>query len=314
MENRVTIRDVAAACGVTVGTVSKALTGSDRVGKETRERIKETAKAMGYRARERSALPPAKRIVAFYSAAEEENGALHALLAMKKKLRPLGVVLETVKVVSGTPAAWAEEEGERYLCPSSLYGALALPPERTLLFGRRASRTHRLGEVYPELRIAGRMAAQFLAFATGGGKTAVLVEFRDRPDQLSGLRGFVEVSDRLGKLPESAEECGSGEKHTYLITRRLLRDRSRLKGIYVTAPRLAAVLRALEDADKKPVLTVLGESRVANDALKSGRIAAILSENWEKQVEEAIFLLLSGEPLLHVSLPVSPRLILKSEK
>lgn len=46
---QVTIKDVADAAGVSVGTVSKAMRGSDRVGKETRERISTIAANLGWR-------------------------------------------------------------------------------------------------------------------------------------------------------------------------------------------------------------------------------------------------------------------------
>jgi DNA-binding LacI/PurR family transcriptional regulator len=47
---RVTIRDVAAICGVSVATVSNALQGRGRVSPEVRERVNEAAERLGYRA------------------------------------------------------------------------------------------------------------------------------------------------------------------------------------------------------------------------------------------------------------------------
>ena len=44
----VSIRDLAAACGVSISTVSKALHGNGRISEETARRITETAAAMGY--------------------------------------------------------------------------------------------------------------------------------------------------------------------------------------------------------------------------------------------------------------------------
>lgn len=46
----VSMKDVARACGVSVATVSKALAGHSDIGEETRERVRQTAKAMGYQA------------------------------------------------------------------------------------------------------------------------------------------------------------------------------------------------------------------------------------------------------------------------
>lgn len=48
MKNMVSMKDIAAACGVSVATVSKALNDHSDIGEETKQHIKETARAMGY--------------------------------------------------------------------------------------------------------------------------------------------------------------------------------------------------------------------------------------------------------------------------
>src|SRR6201991_2447970 len=45
---RVTIRDVAADAGVSIGTASKALNGQGRLRPETRERVAEAARRLGF--------------------------------------------------------------------------------------------------------------------------------------------------------------------------------------------------------------------------------------------------------------------------
>ena len=44
----VSMKDIAKRCGVSVATVSKALNGQPDIGEETRKRIAEVAKEMGY--------------------------------------------------------------------------------------------------------------------------------------------------------------------------------------------------------------------------------------------------------------------------
>ena len=45
---RVTIRDVAAEAGVSIGTASKALNGQGKLRTETRERVAEVAQRLGF--------------------------------------------------------------------------------------------------------------------------------------------------------------------------------------------------------------------------------------------------------------------------
>ena len=44
----VSMKDIAAACGVSVATVSKALNNHSDIGEETKQHIKEVARQMGY--------------------------------------------------------------------------------------------------------------------------------------------------------------------------------------------------------------------------------------------------------------------------
>ena len=44
----VSLKDIAARCGVSIATVSKALNDHSDIGQETKERIRQTAKEMGY--------------------------------------------------------------------------------------------------------------------------------------------------------------------------------------------------------------------------------------------------------------------------
>ena len=44
----VSMKDIARRCGVSVATVSKALNGQPDIGEETRRRVEETAREMGY--------------------------------------------------------------------------------------------------------------------------------------------------------------------------------------------------------------------------------------------------------------------------
>ncbi len=282
----ITIRDLAEACGVSIGTVSKALRHSERISESTVRRIEEKAKQLGYVGnRAASALSAKRRTVGiFLPAAREETVARYraGLCAAAPVLSAYGIDLAERTPEEGTEGLAA------VLATASLIPGLSLPEGLPVATVGRARDIRPVAEAVPDYRIGGRLAAQFLAFATGGGSTAILAARRTAYAEEEAIRGFRELSHRLGTPPVAIVECGEGTRGIRTEVRRLLTVAPRLRGLFVTAPLVSSVAAAMADIRKKPLLVGLDFTRPALDALRAGDAAALLYTAPERLVERAL--------------------------
>lgn len=286
--SRVTIRDLAAACGVSIGTVSKALRRSERISEATVAKIEEKAKELGYvvdpsaralsssRRRVAVVLPPTSAYIDRY------RKGCRASLPL---LASFGISLHEV-----TP-----EEAEEYdgvLVHPSLASRLAVAATAPIVtVGGRAPSLHPVAEVMPDYRIGGRLAAQFLAFATSGGTAAILTARRGAYGEEEAVRGFRELSARLSLPVASVIECGDSTRSIAQELRRLALLNPRLRGVFVTAPIAAPVASAVNDLRRKLTVVAADFTRPAQEALRSGSVAALLYPSPERKVERALAIL-----------------------
>lgn len=113
---RVTLRQVADAAGVSLATASKVMNGRADVGPSTREQVTAVAKDLGYRARRRE--EPRRRTVVIYFDTLTSAYALQVLEGAEHAARRAGVDLQVVS--SGQPTsgggltrAWMAELADR---------------------------------------------------------------------------------------------------------------------------------------------------------------------------------------------------------
>ena len=285
--SRVTIRDLAEACGVSIATVSKALNRTERISEETARRIAQKAEELGYigNSAARALSRGRRRIGVMLSAATPEIAERY-----RQGCRSATPVLEAQGIeLCELPADSPLVGMDAALIATSLLARATIPegmPVATV--GARTSAIHPVVEATADYRIGGRLAAQFLAFATGGAQTAVLSARRTAYAEEEAVRGFRELSARLGTGVAAVVECGDGARGVYNELRRLLLANPRIKGVFVTAPMVAAVSAAAGELRRK--LTVIGSdfSRPALEALRSGSVAALLYPSPERQTEAAL--------------------------
>ncbi len=309
---QVTIRELAAACGVSIGTVSKALRRSERISEETIRRVEEKARELGYvgsQAARSLSMGRRRLAIVLPTASAYCERYTEAYLGMYPMLTAYGLVPSEV-----TP----EEAGDfdAVLVHASLASRLSVPEGIPVgVIGGRAPALYPATEAFPEYRIGGRLAAQFLAFATGGGTTAVLTTRRGEYGEDEAVRGFRELSAKLGTTVAAVSECGDNPRTVSAEVRRLMAAAPRLRGLFVTGPIVGAVVAALGEAKKK--ITVVGSdfTRPALDALRAGNVAALLYSSPEKQMERVLIELcnvLAGRRTDDAVFRVRQELVLKS--
>ncbi len=309
--SRVSIRELAEACGVSISTVSKALRHTGRISEATVRLVEEKAAALGYTASGAArALASGNRRIGVllplaspYLAEYREGIARAAAL-----LSAYGILAEEV-----TPAEAAACDA---LLSHPLYAPrLALPEGFPLaVFGGRAPTLHPLFEALPEYRVGGRIAAQFLAFSTGGGQTAAFAMRRGAYSEEEALRGFREISAKLGVPPCEVLECGDSARTAASEIRHFLAANPRLRGVFVTAPLVGTVAPLLAEAKKKIYLLGADFTAAAKDALRAGSATALLYPAPVRQVEAALLSLARFLVAGGATPPISVRmeLVLKS--
>ncbi|MBO7292871.1 MAG: LacI family DNA-binding transcriptional regulator, partial [Clostridia bacterium] len=246
--SNVTIRELAAACGVSIGTVSKALNCSERISGETARRIREKAEELGYVGNHAArALSSRGRRVALVLPAASPH-----LECYRRAFREMEPTLLSYGLFS---AEVAPEEADAYdavVAHAAMASRLSLGEGKpAVLFGGRAPSFHSLAEILPDYRVGGRLAAQFLAFATGGGAAAILTTRRGVAGEDEAVRGFRELSAKLGIPVTAVLECGDNPRSISAEVRRLLAAAPRLRGLFVTGPITSAVVATLGESRRR---------------------------------------------------------------
>lgn len=308
---QVSIREVADACGVSISTVSKALHGTGRISEATARRIKGTAAAMGYTGSEaaRALAARPRRIALVLPATESE-----AIARFRAGCREEAALLSAngIRLVEATPEEATTFDG---VLMHAACAPLFTPREGQpiAVFGGRAAALHPVAEVTPDARVAGRLAAQFLAFATDGAPAIVLTARRGSYAEDEAVRGFRELSAKLSVTVGAVSECGDA-RGLQAELRRITRTALRVRGIFVTAPLAVAAAAVAAEMRRKPVLIGADFTRAAQEALRAGSISALLYPAEERQAALALRSLVASmngaAPAGHLT--VRQELVLKS--
>ncbi len=318
---QVTIRDVAAACGVSIGTVSKALNRNERISDETVERIRKVAEEMGYTGFAAARLLSARRrrvaVVLVKDAAGLHERYLAGVRATLPALSAYGIECDVFYYGEDfTP--FTEESVLSYegvVALSSLAGRLgSLGNTPLVLLRSRSSAAEPIAEVTPNYRVMGRLAAQFLAFATSGGEAAVLCSRRGVFSEEETVRGFRELSERLSFPLAGIAECGESPRQASFELRRLLQTNPRLRGLFIVGLSPSSVLPLIGESKKKLTVIATDFSQDSIEALRTGRLSALLYPSPERQAEEALLAMKQGLQgrVLERYLSIRPELVLKS--
>ena len=321
MKETIGIRDVAEKCGVSIGTVSKALNRTDRIGDETAERIRRIAREMGYVGSGAARALSARRRRMAILLPEEESWETVRYLRTAERLLPalsaFGMEGEILTLPAGSQAPFSgRETPDAMILPSSVIGRVgeAAADIPAVLLHARSSLLSPVAEAVPDYRIAGRLAAQFSAFATSGAACAILISRRGTYAGEEMIRGFREIATRLALPFAGIAECGESTRQTAAELRRLSDEMPRLRTLFVPSPLIPAVLAATAEAKKKYTIIGADFSAPATEALRSGQVAALLYMSPERQLEEAVRAVQNwffGKKAVGL-IPVRPELVLRS--
>jgi LacI family transcriptional regulator len=159
--------------------------------------------------------------------------------------------------------------------------------------------------------LSGRMAAELLSHS--GGPVALMIGSRRVVDHDEKVKGFQSEAERR-RLPIAAicEHDDDPEK-AYSVTRKLLAERSDLRGVYVATDNFGGIARALKERNTAGRVKVVatGVFPEIRAAMEAGLVHFALDQRMVEQAELAVHQLhelLSLHPLATNKVLVPPQI------
>jgi Transcriptional regulators len=333
---RVTVKDIADELGITVGTVSKALSGKSGVNKELRANIIRKADEMGYSVN-RIAQSLARKTINIgivYPAVWSEyygkiiEGMSQALQTLRDrnvigKFYTFSTLYATDELNESIKRLVEEKVDLVALCPASVVNFNGCLDNLTnagiplILVGNDIEGVNRLACIRVNAVMAGRLAAEFMNYITSAGaEIAVLIGDKgilEHREKVSAFEAGLEDKRRL----RFAFETQDDPEVASFITIKILKDCPNVSGIYVATGNSLAVCKSLDEYDPEKKIKVIATDLFDEiiPYVKNRRINGIIFQDPIKLGKEAIIqgynvLTEHNKPIN--DLKIQPSLILRS--
>lgn len=323
---RVTVKDIARASGYSVGTVSKTLNGTDRIGAETVEKIKKIAAELGYRSSfsAQSLARKARKVaILLFQYPDEVRRLFETGFNDSFSLYgEFGIEPVYYRYDDMREAPWKEiEEKSDALISTSFKGfedcfeqldALGKRMPLVMLQGRSlqpgGSPTH-LCDVSVDAQMVGMLAAQFLSLCAPKRKTAIITGYSDAWIHNENVKGFLNVAPDFGIENVAIGESFDRRDYAYEITGALLDKHPELDGIFVTTFVSPAVCRCIQDKGRSVHVVGVDVFEDTARCLCAGEMDAAIFQNQQKQAQLALECVVNQ----FRGLPVEPSILVKPE-
>ncbi len=334
---RIGLQDIARLSDVSIGTVDRALHDRGRVSEETRRRVLEIVKQVGYRPnlaaralRRRTirigvCIP--REIHFFYDQVRQgldSEARRYEHMGVELVHRPVnrlgageaesvrGLLKENIKALIVTPGDpdrlgpllnEAEARGIRVICVAS-----------------DAPGSLRSSVVCVEPELNGRMAGELMVrFVQPGSRVAVVTGMFGTADHRKKIKGFTDTFPRLlpGGVVAEVLEGHEDEDETFLKCERLLKQCKDLAGIYVTTANCLPVCRALSTRKNHRAVSLITTDlfREMVPYFEKGIIVASMYQRPYRQGQSAVRLIvdhiISNHPL-PATYYLNPSLVIRS--
>ncbi len=314
-QKRVTINDIVAATGFAVGTVNRALSGTGRIKKETREYILETADRLGYRVNVAAQALRRNRLtigVILYNAVDEYiQDVYRGVCAAARELDAFNVTTDIRLLPYTTNEACRRQtielmstfRDQHYhgivLCPSSPEEQLDeiskiidevfedKIPVSTITTDVPNSR--RLLHVSVNAHLVGKLAAELLSMFCRGQDVAILNHSTKASTNREYVEGFMEFAGR--DTFRSIRIYAHYDEHDRVLreTERMIEDNPELSGIYMATASSALACAHLRDMGKTGYRIITTDlSKETPALLKEGLAFATLYQNPYLQGKTAV--------------------------
>lgn len=315
MDKRVTIYDIAARLGISIATVNRALTNKPRVSVETRQRVLNAAKEMGFTpnalARSLSRQPIRLAAVAFTSFPEFHNSFLSGVKTSVDELRDFNVHVDCFSYDQGPTNS---AQGSAFL--NETYSRIAAAHyDGALVCGRTSDQTRVLSDkgivvataindIAPSMRsfcvkynghVAGRVAAELL-WHYGDKTRPVLIASGGEPQysiHTEMVEGFREQLSFTPLKLAGIYAHYDDPRLAYTETMRMLEEHPTLGGIYVNSFNSLGVIKAVVERGLAGRICLITSDiyQELRGYIQEGVVSASIFQNQYQQGKKAMRLL-----------------------
>jgi LacI family transcriptional regulator len=331
------IKDIAKALGVSTGTVDRALHAKPGVNAMTRARVLSMAESLGYRpnlaarylkSRKhfRVSVHLPREIALFWDSLRE---------GIREAAAPFAPALQ-VDFQSYPSLGDGDIPLFEQALADGVNGLIVAPgkPESLKPYIRKAARqdipvvcvvtdapdTQRLTSVSADPFTVGAVAGELMGrFLPAGGKVAFFTGWLATQDHADKLRGFTSILQTIGSRIEldPVVEAHDDEQEGYQRALAVLRTHPDLKGIYISTVNSLPVLRAAEQENRLPGLTVIATDLFPElvQWIRAGKVTATVYQrpvNQGRLALQALYQFLLDGTVPQPKVQIVPHLVMRS--
>lgn len=312
---KATIYDIAEMTGYSIGTINRALTGKERIRKETRDIILDAAKKLGFKANEAAQglhrSPIRIGVILYCQVFEYVDAIRRGFEAKAAELEKFNVHVDIHEIPYTTNDECRREmlEKMRYYSQNGYNGIAFFPSStRTQIQGldklideitdNGIAIATVAADIQPSSRAlyvgidaftAGRMAAEMLHLICPGKEVALLTSTRDSEINSGYIEGFF---DYAGENTFSAVRMYEHYDEPELVlseTERMINENPSLSDIYMTTANATRACQHIERiTDKRYTIITTDLLNETSSLLSSGMAAATIFQDPYKQGSDAL--------------------------
>jgi LacI family transcriptional regulator len=310
-----TLRDIAVSLGTSIGTVHRALHDNPGVSPETKARVLQVARTLGYRPNLAARYLSSRKTLRISVNTLQGTTSFWDEVRAGIREEAESILLENVEVQFRTypNLGEGEEEALEAAINDQVDGIIIFPsrPQTLRPVIRRASRAQipvvcvatdaphsgRLGIVSVDTLASGSIAADLMGRFLGPREGSIAITLFDM-DITEHAEKFAAFESTLQTFYPNlhllkAIEDHDIEKEAYRKSRKLFEDHPDLIGIYVTTEASIPVLRAAQDANLLDRLTVITTDLFSDlvPYIRSGAVVATIYQRPRAQGQMALRML-----------------------
>jgi LacI family transcriptional regulator len=310
-----TLRDIAKSLGTSIGTVHRALHDNPGVSPETKARVLQMARTLGYRPNLAARYLSSRKTLHIWVNTPQGTTSFWDEVRTGIREEAESILLENVEVEfrTSTRLGEGEEEALESAIREKVDGIIIFPsqPQSLRPWIRRASRARipvvcvatdapssgRLGIVSVDTLASGSIAADLMGRFIGPrtGEVAITVfdiAITEHAEKYSAFESTLKtLYPNLTALKPIEDH--DIEKEAYRKSRKLLEEHPDLVGVYVTTEASIPVLRAARDANVLDHLTIITTDLFPDlvPEIRSGAVVATIYQRPRAQGQMALRML-----------------------